>query len=61
MYFLAGTQIMRSYFPAASKILRASVNSYSVCVAVTMVRIRALPTGTVGNPMLMAKTPSSKS
>ena len=35
-----------------SRISSARVNSSCVCVAVTMVRMRALPSGTVGKPRL---------
>ena len=46
---------------AVANASRAKVRSSRVCVAVTIVRTRALPCGTVGKPMPCANTPSSNS
>ena len=49
---LHSSQIIFSFFPTLSRISSARVNSSWVWVAVTMVRMRALPSGTVGKPRL---------
>src|ERR1022692_1931617 len=48
-------------FPHPPEHLQRLSSSALVCVAVTIVRTRALPFATVGNPMPVASTPSAKS
>src|ERR1039458_2492467 len=50
-----------NFFPTFWKTSSAWSSSGLVWVAVTMVRTRALPFGTVGKPMPVASTPSAKS
>src|SRR6185295_10368908 len=54
-----GAQISPIFLPTLANAASARSSSSRVCVAVTMVRTRALPSGTVGNPMPVASTPSS--
>ncbi len=52
--------MIRSSRPTFANVSRANCSSSRVCVAVTIVRTRALSRATVGNAMPCANTPSSR-
>lgn len=52
---------MPIFFATLLKISNARSSISPVCVAVTIVRIRALPSGTVGKPIPVASNPRSNS